>query len=287
MLLELNDVYNARLEPEHAREPLAPGDRARGRERQPDDARVDAARRRTPGGARGQARRGRGGARAGARAVRRERGSPDDGPDVELARGSSSGRRRDLRRAEELLRDAIRVLKPLEDRGTLVESQRLLAQVLLEEGSLDEAERLALDARETVGARRRQLRLDDATRPRSRPRRPEAGRGGGAAAARGRGVLRPTGLPPSPDRATRGPRRLPRARGPGRRGTRGRGDACARCSASPPPPGLWSLSLRRSVRIALIAWLEASSGDSEITVAGRSKRSSASRSGSARSVPSP
>ena len=53
--------------------------------------------------------------------------------------------------AESLLRDAIRALKPLEDRGTLVESQRLLAQVLLEEGNLDEAERLALDARETVG----------------------------------------------------------------------------------------------------------------------------------------
>ena len=40
-------------------------------------------------------------------------------------------------------------------------------------------------------------------------------------------------------------------------------------------------------RIALIASVEATSGDSEITVAGRSKRASASASGSARSVPSP
>ena len=59
---------------------------------------------------------------------------------------------RDLRRAEEILREAIRVLKPLGDRGTLVESQRLLAQVLLDQGRLDDAERFALEARETVGA---------------------------------------------------------------------------------------------------------------------------------------
>src|SRR5215471_8118545 len=38
-------------------------------------------------------------------------------------------------------------------------------------------------------------------------------------------------------------------------------------------------------RMALIDWLEASSGDSAITVAGRSKRRSAFASGSARSVP--
>ena len=65
--------------------------------------------------------------------------------------GIAVWQRGDLARAESLLRDAIRVLKPLEDRGTLVESQRLLAQVLLEEGNLDEAERFALEARETVG----------------------------------------------------------------------------------------------------------------------------------------
>jgi tetratricopeptide (TPR) repeat protein len=43
------------------------------------------------------------------------------------------------------------MLKPLGDRGVLVESQRMLAQVLLEQGKLDEAERVALEARETVG----------------------------------------------------------------------------------------------------------------------------------------
>jgi ATP/maltotriose-dependent transcriptional regulator MalT len=58
----------------------------------------------------------------------------------------------DLHGAEESLREAIRLLKPIQDRGTMVESQRLLAQVLLDQGRLEEAERLALEARETVGA---------------------------------------------------------------------------------------------------------------------------------------
>ncbi len=53
--------------------------------------------------------------------------------------------------AEKVLRDAIRLLKPLEDRGTLCESQRGLAEVLIDLGRLDEAERLALEAIETVG----------------------------------------------------------------------------------------------------------------------------------------
>jgi len=59
----------------------------------------------------------------------------------------------ELGRAEATLREAIRVLKPLGDRGTLVESQRLLAQVLLAQGRVDEAERLALESRDTVGCR--------------------------------------------------------------------------------------------------------------------------------------
>ena len=54
-------------------------------------------------------------------------------------------------RAERLLREAIRVLKPLEDRGTLCESQRALADALTAQGKLDEAERTALAAIETVG----------------------------------------------------------------------------------------------------------------------------------------
>jgi tetratricopeptide (TPR) repeat protein len=62
-------------------------------------------------------------------------------------------RKGDLKGAERLLREAIGMLTPLQDRGTVVESKRMLAQVLLEQGRVDEAERYALEARETVGAR--------------------------------------------------------------------------------------------------------------------------------------
>ncbi len=60
-------------------------------------------------------------------------------------------RRGDLPAADRRFRDAIRILKPLEDRGTLCESQRGLAQVLVAMGKIDEAERYALESRETVG----------------------------------------------------------------------------------------------------------------------------------------
>ena len=60
-------------------------------------------------------------------------------------------RRGDFATAERRFRDAIRILQPLEDRGTLCESQRGLAQVLVVTGKLDEAERYALEARQTVG----------------------------------------------------------------------------------------------------------------------------------------
>lgn len=54
-------------------------------------------------------------------------------------------------RAEAILRDAVRTLKGLGDRGALCEAQRALAMVLAEQDKLEEAERLALEARETVG----------------------------------------------------------------------------------------------------------------------------------------
>jgi class 3 adenylate cyclase/tetratricopeptide (TPR) repeat protein len=57
----------------------------------------------------------------------------------------------DLTKAEKRFREAIRLLKPLGDRAALCESQRGLAQLLVELGRIDEAERLALEARETVG----------------------------------------------------------------------------------------------------------------------------------------
>ena len=53
-------------------------------------------------------------------------------------------------KAEKLLRESIRLLAPMQERGTLCESQRLLAQLLLAEGRIDEAEKYALAGRETV-----------------------------------------------------------------------------------------------------------------------------------------
>ena len=53
--------------------------------------------------------------------------------------------------AEKLFRESMRILKPLEDRGTLCEVQRSLAENLLVQGKIDEAEVYALKAVETVG----------------------------------------------------------------------------------------------------------------------------------------
>ena len=55
-------------------------------------------------------------------------------------------------KAEKLFRESIRLLAPMRERGTLCESQRLLAQLFLEEGRIEEAEKYALAARETVSA---------------------------------------------------------------------------------------------------------------------------------------
>jgi class 3 adenylate cyclase/tetratricopeptide (TPR) repeat protein len=57
----------------------------------------------------------------------------------------------DTTKAEKRFRESIRTLKPLGDRAALCESQRGLAQLLVELGRIDEAERFALEARETVG----------------------------------------------------------------------------------------------------------------------------------------
>jgi tetratricopeptide (TPR) repeat protein len=54
-------------------------------------------------------------------------------------------------RAERLVREAVRMLEPLGDRGYLCESQRLLAQILLHQGKVEEAEGFALEAVRTVG----------------------------------------------------------------------------------------------------------------------------------------
>jgi class 3 adenylate cyclase/tetratricopeptide (TPR) repeat protein len=65
--------------------------------------------------------------------------------------GRLAAERGDLARAERHLRESIRLLQSVSDRGYLCESQRALAQVLVAEDRLEEAEKLALEARETVG----------------------------------------------------------------------------------------------------------------------------------------
>ena len=68
-----------------------------------------------------------------------------------MAIGRLAGRRDGVAEAEKLFRESIRILKPLEDRGTLCEVQRSLAENLLTQGKIDEAEVYALKAVETVG----------------------------------------------------------------------------------------------------------------------------------------
>jgi class 3 adenylate cyclase/tetratricopeptide (TPR) repeat protein len=57
----------------------------------------------------------------------------------------------DLARAEKLLLEAVRTMKGLNDRARLCEAQRSLAELYVQLGQLDEAERYALQARESVG----------------------------------------------------------------------------------------------------------------------------------------
>jgi class 3 adenylate cyclase/tetratricopeptide (TPR) repeat protein len=64
--------------------------------------------------------------------------------------GRLVARRGETAEAERLFRESIGILKPLEDRGTLCEVQRSLAEVLLQQGKIDAAEVYALKAVETV-----------------------------------------------------------------------------------------------------------------------------------------
>jgi predicted ATPase/class 3 adenylate cyclase len=66
--------------------------------------------------------------------------------------GRLIARRGEIAEAEKMFREGIRILKPLEDRGTLCEVQRSLAEILLQQGKVDAAEAYALKAAETVGA---------------------------------------------------------------------------------------------------------------------------------------
>jgi tetratricopeptide (TPR) repeat protein len=169
-------------------------------------------------------------------------------------------------RAERFLREGIRILKPLGDRGTLVETQRQLAEVLLELERVDEAERYALQARETVGPE------DVSSRATTR------GALGLVRSAQGRDEEAERLLREGVDILSSTEFRMLGKRQRRllveflrERGRDDEADAVASADES----------------AARIASLDRSSGDSEMTVAGRSNALNASPSGSARSVPSP
>jgi class 3 adenylate cyclase/tetratricopeptide (TPR) repeat protein len=65
--------------------------------------------------------------------------------------GRLLAKRGEVAEAEKLFRESIRIVQPLEDRGTLCEVQRSLAESLLAQGKIDAAEVYALKAAETVG----------------------------------------------------------------------------------------------------------------------------------------
>jgi tetratricopeptide (TPR) repeat protein len=59
--------------------------------------------------------------------------------------------RGDLRLAEKSFREAVRRLRQTHEQGFLVEAERGLAEVLVEQGKVDEADRLVTDAERRVG----------------------------------------------------------------------------------------------------------------------------------------
>ena len=152
-LTSLIGVAMSRLEDERAEELLAAGDRARRGEREPARAHARRSDRRATSPTR------RGDLDAAAEAYERARElASEAGATASLAGilrhlASVMERQGETARAEKLLRDAIRMLRQMDRRGTLVEALRALAELLLREGKIDEAERFALEAREVLTPR--------------------------------------------------------------------------------------------------------------------------------------
>jgi ATP/maltotriose-dependent transcriptional regulator MalT len=75
-------------------------------------------------------------------------------PDAARARqleGVAVWRSGDVERGEQLVREAVRTLMSVPERGKVVEAQRTLAEIVLAQGHVEEAERWALSAVESVG----------------------------------------------------------------------------------------------------------------------------------------
>ena len=88
---------------------------------------------------------------AGARSSSPRRARRGRSPGRATTSARSRGTRAISAQPRSCFRESIRLLTPLADRGTLCESQRGLAQLLVSRRKIDEAESFALEARETVG----------------------------------------------------------------------------------------------------------------------------------------
>ena len=80
-----------------------------------------------------------------------ETGAAPDSARARQLEGVAVWRAGDVDRAEQLVREAVRTLLSVQERGKIVEAQRTLAEIVLAQGHVEEAERWALSAVETVG----------------------------------------------------------------------------------------------------------------------------------------
>jgi class 3 adenylate cyclase/tetratricopeptide (TPR) repeat protein len=86
-----------------------------------------------------------------ARALFDEIGAASDAGRTQQLEGLAVWQGGDPDRAEQLVREAVRSLLALEERAKVIEAQRTLAELLVAKGHVEEAERWALSALETVG----------------------------------------------------------------------------------------------------------------------------------------
>ena len=88
---------------------------------------------------------------AAARDIYREIGNTAAEANMTMLIGRCASAQDDFVRSEKLLSDAVRTFKGLNDRARLCEAQRSLAETYVRLGRLEEAERLAVEARASVG----------------------------------------------------------------------------------------------------------------------------------------
>ncbi len=151
-------------------------------------------------------------------------------------------------RAEQIVREAVRALLALEERAKVIEAQRTLAELLVAKGQVEEAERWALSALETVGMQDMMSRSNVLHGARAGSRRAAAGRRGRAPAARvDRHAFR-DGVPKRRAGAARRLCEVPTRTGARRRGGHDRGPAGGAPSAGERGPDHLTRLLVRGLR---------------------------------------